>query len=368
MPCDMALRVALVGGPMYDGLYRMLDGPDVEIVVHADHPTLNRAVAEHLARRERLDVVSTHSKYAPSQAQCLRPLDALLGPAVLAPLAPKAVDLCRFDGQLLAAPRNIDVRVLWVNRRLLAGRNVPATWAELAASRLAFGFPGRESGLFGTFFEIVIANGGSLFDPSLRPTLRTPVARQAVQMLVELGRHAPADLPDWHYDQVDAALADGRVALAAAWPGATAALRSAARGTALEPHPYLSGPHGLRSYAGCHAWAIPQTCGDLEGAVRLVERLCGAEANALEASSGAVCAHVEVFAAVRGADEIDARRLEITRRTIADGMITYPPLVRFPEIEDAGWGALHKALRDEIDADSALRQMQEAAEAVLAHG
>ena len=40
-----ALRVALVGGPMYDPMYALLDGRDVEIVVHADHPTLNRRVA-----------------------------------------------------------------------------------------------------------------------------------------------------------------------------------------------------------------------------------------------------------------------------------------------------------------------------------
>ena len=29
-------------------------------------------------------------------------------------------------------------------------------------------------------------------------------------------------------------------------------------------------------------------------------------------------------------------------------MITYPPLVRFPEVEDAGWGAIHDALRGEL--------------------
>jgi multiple sugar transport system substrate-binding protein len=360
----MPLRVALVGGPMYDGLYRMLDGEQIEIVVHADHPTLNRAVAERLARNERLDVISTHAKYAPSQAQWLRPLDPLIAPEVLAPLAPQAVELCRFGGALLAAPRNVDVRVMWGNRRMLGGRSVPSTWAGLVQWRLPFGFPGRESGLFGTFFEIVTVNGGSLFDADLRPTLRTPLARLAVQTLVQLAENAPADLPDWHYDQVDAALGEGRVALAAAWPGATAALRSSAQGANLEPYPYLSGPVGLRSYAGVHAWAIPKTCADLDGAVRLVERLCSAEANVLEAASGAVCAHVDVFNGVRGADEIDARRLEITRRTIADGMITYPPLVRFPEIEDAGWDALHRALRGKIDADTALREMQKAAEGI----
>ena len=39
----MTLRVALVGGPMYDHLYDAFAPGEVEIVVHADHPTLNRA-------------------------------------------------------------------------------------------------------------------------------------------------------------------------------------------------------------------------------------------------------------------------------------------------------------------------------------
>lgn len=350
---------------MYDGLYRILDGLDVEIVAHADHPTLNRRVAELLRRGERIDLLSTHSKYAPSQAAWLRPLDALLDPAALAALSPKAVELCRFDGALLCAPRNVDVRVLWANRARLAGARVPSTWAELAESGHAFGFPGRESGLFGTFFELVTAYGGRLFDAALRPTIGGDVARSAVALLLVLARNAPPELPDWHYDEVDAALGSGRIALAAAWPGATGALRASAVGRELEPHPYLSGPLGLRSYAGCHAWAIPKTCGDLDAARALVERLCSAEAHLLEAASGAVCARVDVFAAERGRDEIDARRLDITRRTIADGMITYPALSRFPEIEDAGWGALHRALCGELDAGAALREVQSAAEHVL---
>ena len=361
----MSLRVALVGGPMYDGLYRSLAGLDVEVVVHADHPTLNRAVAERLERGERIDVLSTHSKYAPSQARWLRPLDDLLAPALIAALAPAAVERCRLGGTLLSVPRNIDVRVLWANHAVLDGRAVPDSWDALSASPLAFGFPGRESGLFGTFFEIVTVHGGSLFDAALQPTLQTAAAQRAVETLVALARKAPADLPSWHYDQVDAALGSGRVALAAAWPGATRALRASSAGARLHPHRYLSGTLGLRSYAGCHAWAIPTTCGDLDGARRLIERLSSAEAHALEAESGAVCAHVEAFAAVRPVDEIDARRLAITRDTIADGMITYPPLVRFPALEDAGWTMLHRALRGELGAAGALAAMQTAAVAAL---
>ena len=362
----MALRVALVGGPMYDGLYRLLDGTGVEVVVHADHPTLNRAVAARLARGDRIDVLSTHSKYAPSQAEWLRPLDALLPAALVASLAPAAVALCRFGGALLSAPRNIDVRVLWANRSRLGARSVPTTWEELLESDLVFGFPGRESGLFGTFYELVVANGGRLFDDRCHAELASPAASAAAAALAMLSKRAPRDLPDWHYDQVDGALGTGQVALAAAWPGATAALRAAPAGRDLEPHPYLAGAAGLRSYAGCHAWAIPNTCGDLDGAVALLSRLASAEAHAVDAESGSVCARVDVFAAVRPADEIDARRLAVTRRTVADGMITYPPLRRFPAVEDAGWMALHRLLRGEIGVDAALADMQTAAGEILA--
>jgi ABC-type glycerol-3-phosphate transport system substrate-binding protein len=155
------------------------------------------------------------------------------------------------------------------------------------------------------------------------------------------------------------------VDLAAAWPGGTRALLASPAGPDLEPHPYLSGPLGLRSYAGCHAFAIPKSCGDLEGALALLARLGSAEAHALEAESGAVCAREDVFAALDGTDERDARRLALTRRTIADGMITYPPLAEFPEIEDAGWSALQQALRGEIDVETALAAMQREAERVL---
>ena len=65
------------------------------------------------------------------------------------------------------------------------------------------------------------------------------------------------------------------------------------------------------------------------------------------------------------AKEIDARRLAITRATIADGMIMYPPLVRFPAVEDAGWSALHRALLGELDAAAALDAMQAVATATL---
>jgi multiple sugar transport system substrate-binding protein len=359
----VSLRAALVGGPMYDNLYDALPA-EVDVVVHADHPTLNREAARLLAAGERIDVLSTHSKYAPSQRRWLHPLDGLVAPETVAALAPRAVDLCRFEGELLCVPRNIDVRVLWWRTDVMDA--APATWEETIASPHPFGFPGRESGLFGTFFELVASHGGRLFDGDLNPTMTAPECVAAVDALCRLAAKAPADLPDWHYDQVDAALLDGRVAMAAAWPGGYGPIRRSPVYDRLAPAPYPAGPSRRVSYAGCHAWAVPRTSGDVAGAVALVERLCSAELHAAEAAGGAVCARVDAFAALEPADATDERRLAVTRDTIAGGMITYPPLPRFPEIEDAGWAAVRRALVGELDAEEACAAVQRTAEEVLA--
>lgn len=357
------LRIALVGGPMYDPMYALLDPAEVEIVVHADHPTLNQRVAGLLGRGERLDLISTHAKYAPSQARWLRPLDELVDAALLSQLAPRAVGLCRFGGALLCVPRNVDVRVLWVNERLCPAP--PDTWADLLTSGAAFAFPGRESGLFGTFFELVVGSGGRLFDDDGRPTLDTPEAEQAVATLCALASHAPRELVDWHYDQVDAALLEGRVAMAAAWPGGYGAIRRSPHYGDLAPHPYPAGPRGRFTYSGAHAWAIPSTCADPERAVALLHRLAGADAARLELANGGVPAHAATFAGAAPVDHKDARRLALTRDAIDHQMITYPPHASFPAVEDAGWHAIREAMLERCSPAEAVRRIQRDAEETL---
>jgi multiple sugar transport system substrate-binding protein len=337
---------------MYDHMYRLLRNRGVEVLVHADHPTLNRTVADLLERGERIDVLSTHSKYAPSQARWLRPLDGFVN---VAGLAPTAVELCTFKGTLLSIPRCIDVRVLWTRTDRVD--DVPSTWEALEASNISFGFPGRESGLFGTFFEIVTSLGGRLFDDRARPVVASKEAIRAVEILCAIASRAPSDLPDWHYDQVDAALLDGRVDAAAAWPGGYGPIRDSSAAPQLAPHPYVGGI----SYAGVHSWAIPTTCSDITAARALINELTSFEAASLDASGGNIPAREDAARAVRPVDDIDARRLDITRETIANGMITYPPLERFPEVEDAGWEAINAALRGTTTPERAVDDVQRAA-------
>lgn len=348
---------------MYDHLYGLFDPDQVEVVIHADHPTLNRRVAEMLGAGERLDLIATHSKYAPSQARWLQPLDRFVEPAAVAELAPLAVALCRYEDQLLCVPRLTDVRVMWMRSDRIA--DVPDTWLDLAASDLVFGFPGRESGLFGTFFELVVGMGGRLFDDHANPQMASAEAEESIELLCRLASRAPTDLVTWHYDDVDRALLDGRLDAAAAWPGAWGPISRSSLVSVLEPHLYLAGPTRRVSYSGCHAWAIPTTCGDRPAAQALLAQLIGRDAQSLDANGGTMCAHTEALAAVVPVNDLDNRRLTITRSTIAESMITYPALPRFPALEDSGWKAINAALRGELRPREAAHSIQTHAERIL---
>src|SRR2546425_652789 len=81
------LHVALIGGPQYDRLREMLPaferqhGYRVTVEVQLPHVELNARMADDLGTpRGRYDLISTHTKYAPSQAAHLRPLDTLVAP------------------------------------------------------------------------------------------------------------------------------------------------------------------------------------------------------------------------------------------------------------------------------------------------
>jgi multiple sugar transport system substrate-binding protein len=360
----MTLRIALVGGPMYDHLYSIFDEYDVEVIVHADHPTLNRKVAELLADGERIDLLSTHSKYAPSQASWLQPLDSLVDKPAVDELAPLAVDLCRYRQQLLTIPRLIDVRIMWLRSDRVA--LAPTTWDDVINSPVKFGFPGKESGLFGTFYEMVVGAGGRIFDDEERPCFNSIESIQAIETLIALAQKTDPDLPNWHYDQVDAALLNGTTDASGAWPGAWGSIHSSKFEQVLQPHRYPSGAKRWVSYAGCHAWGIPTTCGDIDGATALLYRLMSAEVHSLDASGGNMCANVEALSQVSPVNDIDQQRLAITRETINQAMITYPSHVRFPEVEDAGWILINETLRGLRSPQDAIQTLQTIAEKVFA--
>ncbi len=376
------VRVALVGGPMYDQAYAAIPEFEraanlrVEIVAKLPHPELNAFVKDAFESGTPLDAIGTHTKYAPSQAQWLRPLDELAPAELIDDLLPRPAELSHIDGRLLQIPRNLDVRLLHFRRDLIA--TPPETWAGLfdTAATLTragangepafygFLFPGRDSGLFGMFYELLVSAGGQLFDRELQPAFASEAGHWAVAQIADLHqrrRVTPRDLSNWHYDDISASFRAGDAAMVSDWPGSyhlyrdPATCRVADRvGLALLP----AGPAGIRAaYAGCHSFAVTRTAQNPDAAMALIRHLTSFESQLGEARQGAIPCRTSALAAVRAevaADPAVADRWRLLAET-EQTMIIPPRFAAYPQCEDALWRNVQRAMTGEVSPAEAVR-------------
>lgn len=396
------LKVALVGGPMYDALYEARlpafsarTGITVDVAAHLIHSALNdHLTSAYSTGTGPYDLISTHTKYAPAQAAWLRPLDDLLPPAALSDFAPETIELARVDGRLLGVPRNIDTRLFHYRTDLLADSSErrafqerfgydlapPATWHELAdvARHFArpphlygFAFPGRSSGLWGTFYELTEMAGGHFFGSDLRPCFNSPAGAWALGFLRDLHttwRVTPPDLPDWQFDDVSRAFQEGRLAMIADWPGSYHHHAASPIGDRFDLALYPTGPAGRRVYSGGFTWAIPANASDLTASLALLQFLTNDESQRLEGQTGTLVPRRSVQQSLRDAappGSRDARRLELLDQTVATSLLVPPRFARYPEVEDAVWPALQAALTGTTSVKRALAAAAERMNAIL---
>ncbi len=377
------LRVALVGGPMYDRLYQRLPefekqtGWHVEIGFKDTHPALNDHIAEvYAAGKARYDLISTHTKYAPSQAQWLHPLDDWIAEEQIAAFTPSIVELATIDGKLYGLPRNIDVRLLY-HRTDWLGERGPDTWDQLAdmaqevtapPERVGFAYPGCFSGLFGTFFELLSSAGGQLFDDDLRPALNSDEGRWALNYLRDLysvRKVTPPELPEMHYDEVRAAFTSGGAAMMHDWPGGYEHIVSPETSQAAG-HVGISllpkGPAGLRcAYAGGFTFAIPTSVADRDGALALLQFFTSYESQLLEARGGALSVRPAVHQQIVAATEpgsLEQRRMQLLDETVSDYAIIPPRFAAYPQVEDTLWQTVQGAILDRLSVSEALASLE----------
>jgi multiple sugar transport system substrate-binding protein len=375
------LRVLLVGGPMYDPLYARLEefeareGVEVERVVAPSHPELNERIAEEFGSGEAsYDLISTHAKYAPSQRRWLTPLDDDLEEAELAAFAPRPLELARIDGSLYGVPRNLDVKLLYHRTDLVP--EPPPSWEQLrdeaaglrSEEVYGFVFPGKESGLFGHFFELHAMAGGRLFEEGgpPAPTLNDEAGRWALALLKDLyERAAPEVTPDWHYDEVAACFREGRAAMSTDWPGGFYTYEDPATSAVVGSYDvalYPEGRAGRSIYSGCHTFAIPVSVRDRPAAVELLRFLTSRESQAFEAGLGTLPARTDALedARAEAPDGSLAQRRWGLLEEAQEAALIPPKHENYPAVEDAIWEGVREALLGK-GVDETLRDTEEAA-------
>ena len=370
---------------MYDPLYERLPafeaatGLRVDVAARLPHPELNAFVERAFdAGAADLDLISTHTKYAPSQAQWLAPLDAI---ASADDLLPRAAELSRIGGRLMQVPRILDVRLLHYRRDLVP--RAPETWRDLvdAAAETTrpgfygFLFPGRDSGLFGTFYEMLVGAGGDLFDDRLQPAFETDAGEWAARTIAELHhvrRVTPRELPQWHYDEISASFRRSDAAMVCDWPGSYHLYRDRHTCTVWDRvglAPLPAGPAGSRAaYGGCHSFAIAAAAPNPAGATELLRFLTSFDAQLGEARLGAIPCRSSALARVRdeaASDPPQAHRWRLLAEAEAS-MIVPPRFAAYPRCEDALWRAVQRAMVAASTPRDALRDAASAIRAIAA--
>lgn len=376
------LRLLLIGGPMYDPLYSRIEDfeerehVEVEVAATLAHPDLNERVEEEFgAGSARYDLISTHTKYAPSQRQWLTPVDDVLDSTELENFNSRTLELARMDGTPYGIPRNLDVKLLHYRTDLL---DVPPTsWEELlerAASlnsegHFGFAFPGKESGLFGHFFELHAMAGGRMFEDSGPPAphLDDEAGLWALTLLKDLyERAAPEETPDWHYDEVAECFREGRAAMSTDWPGGFYTYEdpdeSAVAGS-YDVALYPEGKAGRYVYSSSHTFAIPHTVRDRPAAIELLRFLTSRESQAFEARRGTLPARMDALEEVRAAaatSSLAERRWGLLEKA-AEAALIPPKHPNYPAVEDAIWAGIREALLGNKSVETALEHTQGAA-------
>jgi multiple sugar transport system substrate-binding protein len=340
------------------------------VAFSGDHPRLNH----HLAALPEVpyDLVSTHTKYAPSQLGFLAPLEDIIEQTWLDDFVPLLLELASVNGSLYGLPRNIDVRLLHYRTDLI-GRP-PSTWDELFGLArkhnsppdcYGFIFPGRESGLFGTFFELAEMAGAHLFPEGLVPDIENDGGRWALRLLRNFYADGltPPELPDWHYDKVHECFREGHAAMVGDWPGYYSLYRDASVSKVhdrLGLSPYPAGPSGKSlAYGGGHTFALTTRGVGKPEALQLLLHLTAFDQQLLEALNGCVPVRRSVMQKMKTeADDANCRRLAMLEDVIGGQLLIPPKFARYPEVEEVLWRTVRRAMLGQIPVDDALSHMK----------
>ncbi|GLS87119.1 sugar ABC transporter substrate-binding protein [Cypionkella aquatica] len=402
----VTIEAKLIGGQQYEALYaRIADwekatGAKVNIISQKNHFELDKEYkADIAAGTTSWCVGSNHSSFAPQYPDLFTDLTPLVPAESVAGFVPANITAATINGKLTMLPRaQFDVSALYYQKSLYADPAkaeafktkfgydlaVPETWDQFRDQAEFFAAPpnfygtqyaGKDEAINGRFYELVVANGGKMFNDDMSPAFNSAAGKEALQWFVDLYKAGavPPGTTNYLWDDLGNGFASGTIALNLDWPGWSGffndpAASKVAGNVGVAPAP--KGSAGVRTgWSGFHGFSVTEGCATKEAAASLVDFLTNEDSQKLESAAGPLPSRTAVWAYVKDQAKADPYKTEVLAafEETAKTAFPVPPTpywiesgnLIFPELQAAILGdkTVDQALQDASDAvDSLMKE------------
>jgi len=400
------LRVKLIGGAQYEPLYATIaeweaaTGATVEILSRKNHFELDREIKQDIAAGTlNWCVGSNHTSFAPQYGNIYADLNDLIAPEVLAGFTPLLLAHSTVGGRLVQLPRHSDVSNLFYQKSLYEDEankaafeaeygyplTPPETWDQVRDQALFFANPpdfygfqyvGKDEAVTGRFYELLVANGGAMFDADWNPTFNSAAGVAALSFFVDLYKAGavPAGVPNYLWDDTGLGFGSGTVAMDLDWGGWSAFFNDPANsqvagnvGVVRAP----AGSGGLRTgWSGSHSFSITEGCDNKAAAASFVTFLTDPDRQIIEARMGILPTRTAVWDTALAEFEAagNAYMVEVFstfRTSMAEDAFTPPLIPEWIEVSNVLWPQLQAAIVGDKTPQEALDAAAEAAAEIM---
>ena len=400
------LRVKLIGGAQYEPLYaeipkwEEMTGAKVEVLSRKNHFELDREIKQDIAAGT-LDwcVGSNHTSFAPQYGNIYVDLNGLIPADVLGQFDALAIKNSTVDGKLVQLPRHSDVSNLFYKKSLYADQAnkdafkakygydlmPPETFNQFKDQAMFFAnaptfygtqYVGKDEAITGRFYEMLVANGGALFDENWNPTFNSEAGVKTVNWFKELydAKAVPAGVLNYLWDDTGLGFASGTVALNLDWAGWASFFNDPANSKVAGDVGLVRAPKGdggkRSGWSGSHTFSITETCDNKDAAASFITFLTDHDRQMIEARKGLLPTRTQVWEdakaefAAAGNDFL-VEVFETYAQSMAEDAFTPPLIAPWIEVSNEIWPQLQAAILGEKSPQEALDEAADAAREIM---
>jgi multiple sugar transport system substrate-binding protein len=393
----VTVRMHAISGANYDELYKLIPeweeatGAKVEFAFRGNgFETDKRLVQDFAAGTVDYDVCWDHSSFFSQYVKAggLEPLDKYFSEEELSDFIPRILDAGRKDGQLWVMPRHYDISCIHYLTDLVD--TPPTTWDEFKRmaiditdpSKGLYGtqFAGKEEALTGRFYEVLVAEGGSLFNDKWEPTFNSAAGVKAATMFAELYEAGamPPGMTNFLWEDVAKNWANGIIGMYTEWYGWYGFFQDPQNSKVAGKFDLARQPKGdggiHSGWAGHHGFSITKAAKNKEAAASLIKHLTSVKANELEASLGFTVVRQSVWdnfmipKAAESGNPLDKKRLELALLQAQEDYRTPPLIAEWVPMSNIVYPILQQIILGDLDLQKGLDIAAEQVRRLMAEG